>query len=102
MAQGLVGHAQPRPSLQEEVVSEQEGLEGKLRSLLGGELGPAGRRLLGRAFVVMYERGNILGLHGMVGRCCDVLKSKDEGQSPTNSKQYDARTHAQYEVTYMY
>ena len=78
--------------LQEDVVSEQEGVEAKLRTLLPGELGPAGRRLLGRAFAVMYERGNILGLHGMIGRCCDALRSKDEGQSPTSIKRCAART----------
>lgn len=67
-------------------MGQQEGVEAKLRTLLGGELGPTGRRLLGRAFAVMYERGNTLGLHGMIGRCCDALRSKDEGQSPANTK----------------
>ena len=67
-------------------MGEQEGVEAKLRTLLGGELGPTGRRLLGRAFAVMYERGKTIGLHGMIGRCCDALRSKDEGQSPANAK----------------
>lgn len=68
------------------MASEQEGVEAKLRTLLGGDLGPTGRRLLGRAFAVMYERGNTLGLHGMIGRCCEALKSKDEGPSSSNLK----------------
>ena len=77
----------------------------QLQAQLQLSLGPPLHSCLGRAFVAVYAVGDSLSLHETLGKCCDVIKMKeDAAASPSNNKlyvQYYCCTVLQVEVTYI-
>ena len=72
-------------SPQAELKARQAVLVSQLLSQLQASLGPPLRASLGRAFVALYEVGDSFSLHDSIGKCCDILRAKeDSGSSIVN------------------
>jgi hypothetical protein len=65
-----------------ELKAEKRDLESKLLSYLTLDLKPGDLSSLGRAFTTLYDCDS-LGLTTTVGKCCDLLKIKEESNSPS-------------------
>jgi len=70
-----------RTAPKEELKLKQKELVRQLYSQLQGSLGPPLRSCLARVFVALYEAGETFSMHETVGKCCDIVRSKDEGPS---------------------
>ena len=53
---------------------------------LAASLGPPLRGSLAAAFVALYHAGHTLSLQATVGRCCDIIKSKEEAAGAAANK----------------
>ena len=70
-----------RCSPQEELKSKHKELVRQLCSQLQASLGSPLRSCLARVFVALYEAGETFSMHETVGKCCDIVRSKEEGPS---------------------
>ena len=65
-----------------ELKARHKALLGQLQLQLTASLGPPLRTCLAQALVALYEAGDTLSLHDTIGRCCDVVKTKEDKDSP--------------------
>lgn len=75
------------PRTQEELKPIQKQLVAQLQAQLHVSLGPPLHPCLGQAFVALYAVGDTFSLHDTLGKCCDVVKMKEEtAAGPSNNK----------------
>ena len=73
-------------SLQPELKSKQKALVSQLQPLLYESLGPPLRCSLGQSFVALYESGETFSMHDTIGKCCDVLRAKEDSATAGSNK----------------
>ncbi len=66
--------------------SKQKSLVAQLQALLGNGLGPPLCRSLGKAFVALYGAGETMSMHDTIGKCCEVLKGKEDSSNTGANK----------------
>ena len=71
--------------IQADLKKNHAALVSQLITQLAGSLGPQLRRALGQAFVALYTSGETFSLHTTVGKCCDIIRTKED-QSNTSNK----------------
>ena len=64
-----------------ELKSKQKALVSQLQALLYDGLGPPLRRSLGKAFAALYGAGEMMSMHDIIGKCCDILRGKDDSST---------------------
>ena len=72
-------------TIQKQLADEKLTLENKLCSYLTVELKPGDLTSLGRAFASLYNCDSS-GLIVALGKCCDLLRSKDDSSSPSTRR----------------
>ena len=75
----------PLCKIQADLKKNHAALVSQLITQLAGSLGPQLRRALGQAFVALYTSGETFSLHTTVGKCCDIIRTKED-QSNTSNK----------------
>ena len=70
--------------IQADLKKNHQALVGQLTSQLNVSLGPQLRRALGHAFVALYTSGETFSLHTTVGKCCDIIRAKEDQSSASN------------------
>ena len=74
---------------QEELKRSQKQLVAQLQQELQASLGPPLHTCLGGAFVALYSVGDTFSLHETLGKCCDIIKTKEDAAGgPSNNKLY--------------
>lgn len=75
------------PHTQEELKLTQKQLVAQLQARLYVSLGPPLHSCLGQAFVTLYAVGDTFSLHDTLGKCCDVIRMKEDAAAgPSNNK----------------
>eukprot|EP00731_Ephydatia_muelleri_P027849 Em0019g722a len=68
-----------------ELKDKQKLLVGQLQAQLNAALGPPLRTALAQAFVTLYSMGDTFSLHDTIGKCCDIIRAREDvGVSSTN------------------
>ena len=76
-------------TVQEELKRSQKQLVAQLQRQLQSSRGPPIHSCLGQAFVALYLVGDTFSLHETLGKCCDVVKMKEDAAAgPSNNKLY--------------
>ena len=71
---------------QAELKSKEKALISQLQPLLYAMLGPPLRCFLGQVFVALYEAGLTFSMHDTIGKCCDILRGKDDSAGAGTNK----------------